>query len=236
MELSVIIPVYNQEENIEKNLTALKSCLSDQFKAFEIIAVNDGSTDNSLEILKSISFIRLISYSENRGKGYAVKRGVMAAQGKYIFFTDADLSYSPENFRPAVEVLKTEHTNGIIGIRSYKKSDYPPHRRLLSNAFSFFVKRLLKLNTKDSQCGFKGFEKTCARNIFSSLTVFRFGFDAELLLEAQNERLKLSSLPVHFTHFEASSVKPLKDSREMLFSLLKLKFRRRRLEKYRNKK
>jgi len=233
MELSVIIPVYNQQENIGKNLIKLKNCLSKSFIDFEIIAVNDGSSDQSLKILETLSFIRLISYPKNKGKGYAVRRGVMAARGKYIFFTDADLSYSPEEIYRATNILKEEKSDGIIGVRYFKQSDYPPIRRFLSDTFSSLVKFYLHLDIKDSQCGFKGFEKACARNIFANLTIFRFGFDMELLLEAQNEKLKISSLPVSFTHFPSSSLKLFKDSREMLFSLFKLKIRRARLEKYR---
>lgn len=236
MELSVIIPVYNQQENIGKNLIKLKNCLSGHFKDFEIIVVNDGSSDSSLKILKSISFIRLISYVKNRGKGYAIRRGVMAAKGKYIFYTDADLSYFPEDICRAVKILEDEKSDGIIGVRCFKKEDYSILRRFFSNSFSFFVNNILKLDAEDSQCGFKGFEKSCARNIFPRLTVFRFGFDVELLLEAQTLKLKLSKIPVRFVHFPSTSVKIFKDSGEMALSILKLRFRRLRLENYRQRK
>lgn len=234
MFLSVIIPVFNQEENIEKNLTLLQNCLLKDFESFEIIAVNDGSSDKSLEILKRLSFIQLISYPENRGKGYAIRRGVMAAKGKYIFFTDADLSYSPSYILCAIKLLNEDKSDAVLGVRRYIKEEYPMSRKLLSHVFSSFVKWLLKLETEDSQCGFKGFKKSLARNIFADLTIFRFGFDAEILLKAKELSLKLSFLPVHFTHFP-SSVRLLKDSREMLFSLFKLKHRRYRLEKYRQR-
>lgn len=224
-ELSVIIPVYNQEKNIEKNMIRLKACLEKKYNEFEIIAVNDGSCDKSLDILRRLKFVHVITYPKNRGKGYAVRRGVMAARGKYIFFTDADLSYSPNEIFRALRLLETEQSDGVIGVRNFKKSEYPPLRRFISDVFSFIVKNVLRLDFKDSQCGFKGFKKTCARNIFPRLTVFRFGFDVELLLEAKYDGLKLSALPVHFTHFESSSVKPFKDSREMLFSLFKIKKR-----------
>lgn len=236
MELSVIIPVYNQEDNIKKNMIRLERALESGFSNFEIIAVNDGSTDRSLEILKKLEFIRLVTYSKNRGKGYAVKRGVMAARGDYIFFTDADLSYSPSDISKAIDVLKYERSNGIIGIRSFKQSEYPFFRRLYSDTFSFIVNKMLRLDVTDSQCGFKGFERICARNIFSALTVFRFGFDAELLLEAKKFGFKLSVLPVHFTHFPSSSISPFKDSWEMLLSIFKIRIRSRRFEKYRNRK
>ncbi len=230
-EVSVIVPVYNQEENIGRNLKILKESLEKEFSDFEIIAVNDGSSDKSFEILKRTNFVRTVFCPENKGKGYAVRRGVMLARGEYIFFTDADLSYSPENIIKGINVIKTEKSDGVCGIRAYKNSEYPFFRRFSSSVFSFFAKSILKLNISDSQCGFKGFEKNAARNVFARLQTFRFGFDAELLFEAKKEGLKLSALPVHFTHFPSKSLKPLKDSGEMLFSLFKIKYGSRRREK-----
>lgn len=235
MEISVVIPVYNEEKNIREKLSALNETLKKSFKSYEIIAVNDGSCDRSLEALRELGFIRLITYGENRGKGYAVRRGVLFARGDYVFFTDADLSYSPENFLTAVNRLKREKSDYIIGIRADKKASYPPMRYFLSEAFSRAVSRALRLSASDTQCGFKGFEKRAARAVFPPLGTRRFGFDFELLYIADRLSLKKSSMSVSFTHSARTHVRLVRDSADMLASLLKLKFRSVYFEKHRPK-
>lgn len=232
MQLSVIIPIYNEEKTIKSSLLTLYNYLISSFKTFEIIAVNDGSTDNTLKILKTINFIRLISYEKNKGKGYAVKRGILLAKGEFLFFTDADLSFPPENILRGIFLLNSDKSEYVVGTRKNKKETYPLVRRILSKGFSNAVHFLLKLDINDTQCGFKGFRRTIAKNIFPRVQDTGFCFDIELLFLLKTENLKSSTLPVTFSHKDTSHIRIFRDSLNMFFSLLKIKFRSKKFERH----
>lgn len=223
VRISVVIPAYNEESVIGKTLCVYSEFLAANFDDFEIIAVDDGSRDKTKEIIQGFDRVICISYPKNRGKGYAVKRGVLRATGDYIFFTDADLSYGPENISRAVSLLEGELFAGVVGIRENLKRDYPIVRRVLSIAFAKFVKKMLNIDVADTQCGFKAFDKETGRQIFSALRIFDFGFDFEVIYLSKVFGKNLAKLPVSFIHRKASRVRLVSDAVRILKDLFYIK-------------
>lgn len=206
MEISLIIPAYNEEKQILNTLVSVIEYMEEKTAPYEIIVVNDGSRDKTAEMAKSLEpYIRLISYEENHGKGYAVAKGVKAAEGEYIFFTDADLSYSPD-YIYAGEKLLSGGAEMVIGKRDNKRSGYPLLRRQISKAYKNVAHRILPLEVEDCQCGFKGFRNSAAKRLFGDLKTEGFGFDTEILCRAQLYHMEIAQLPVVFQHKKNSKV------------------------------
>lgn len=227
MKISVVIPSYNEEMVIGRTLAEYRSFLAENFEEFEVIAVDDGSSDETRTIIQSFENVICISYPENRGKGYAVKRGFLRATGDYIFFTDADFSYSPANILRAVELFESCNCCGVVGVRENLKKDYPLLRRILSRAFSGLVTGVLKISVCDTQCGFKGFRRSMGKRIFSMLEVFDFGFDFEVIYLAQLMGGGIMELPVSFCHRMDSGVRLVRDGAGMVRDLFCIKRSRR---------
>ncbi len=207
MKISLILPAYNEENLIKNTITQCLSFFRENGFEYELIVVNDGSTDQTEQIIRSFKEVISVSYPSNRGKGYAVKRGILRATGDYIFFTDADLSYPLENIKKALELFRSTNASGVFGVRCNKNTDYPFFRRIISNLFQSLIHRLLNLNFSDTQCGFKSFDKHTARMIFSKCRIADFGFDVEIIYHISNQNLSLAPLPVTFTHRADSRVK-----------------------------
>ncbi|MBR5155152.1 MAG: glycosyltransferase [Clostridia bacterium] len=223
MKISVIIPAYNEEDIIAEMLSEYWSFLTNNFTEFEIIVVDDGSLDKTLEIAKSFENTICISYKKNKGKGYAVKRGFLRATGDYIFFTDADLSYSPENISRAISIFQKTKASGVMGIRTNIDRDYPFFRRLVSKIFAKLVRYVISTNVTDTQCGFKGFEKSTGKQIFSRSQIFDFGFDFEVIYLSGVLGKPLATLPVSFKHRKETKVHMLRDSVRILKDLIYIK-------------
>ncbi len=223
--ITVIIPAYNEEKRIAKTLQLIDKELSVGSMPYEILVVNDGSTDKTKEIVKSLEngHIRLLSYDENKGKGGAVSYGVKFAAGQYIIFTDADLAYSPKNIYKAVKML-AEGIDVVIGNRQAEKGEYPWHRKMMSFGFNSFVKMNLGLQEKDTQCGFKGFRYNAAQTIFEKMQLTGWGFDVEMLFIAKKLGYKIGALPVILHHNEkGSKVRVLQSSVEMAKEVMQVK-------------
>ena len=162
-KLSVVMPVYNQEEFIYRNLLEALKTFRRYGKNFEIVAVNDGSTDKTLDEMKLIkdSRLKVVSYEENKGKGYALKHGFSFVKGNVSTFMDADLDIHPKNLIGFFKYL--EEADMVIGSKRHKlsKVNYPVHRRFLSFFYHLFVNTLFKLNVKDTQSGLKLVKYEC---------------------------------------------------------------------------
>lgn len=206
--LSLIIPVYNAcdylEERTWRGIKEIKRALDN----FEIIFVNDGSTDRTLQILEKIKTddqrIKVLSYNKNRGKGYAVKMGILKAVGEFIFFTDADLPFGISPILEGCRMLKNENFDMILAQRS--KNFYSNlKRRFASRFFSFFVGLFFGLGTLDTQCGLKGFKREIAKDLFNKITRNDFTFDVEIIYLARKKKLKIGFLPVKPTGFSSST-------------------------------
>lgn len=230
MKVSLVIPAYNEEKNIQKTVLEYRKYMEETIEDFEIIVVNDGSTDKTLNVIKKIENVVCVSYQKNRGKGHAVKRGVLRAKGDYIFFTDADLSFSPECIGLALERLEKSKADIVVGERDRKRPGYTLVRRWASAILNFLLRHILGIRVSDSQCGFKGFERQTAREIFSETGCEGFGFDFEVLSIAENMGKVCESMPLDFKHNKSSKVSPVWDSFKMLGQIVVLSLKKRTVE------
>ncbi len=225
--ITIIVPAFNEELRITPTIDAILAALRRKTKDFEILVVNDGSTDNTKAVVESLENeqIKLLSYETNRGKGGAVKFGVEHARGDYIVFTDADLPYPPNNIHLACEKLASG-TAVVLGKREMKENggQYPWYRRVMSNGFGLLVKAVLHIKTKDTQCGFKAFRKEAAQDIFSRVTLSGWGFDMEVIFLAENLGYTTERLTVELFHDKKNSkINPVRDAIAMTKEVFKVK-------------
>jgi dolichyl-phosphate beta-glucosyltransferase len=228
--LSVIIPAFNEEKRLPPTLMEIFEYLTKQNFDSEIIVVSDGSTDRTCEIvedLKSkIKNLKLICEKENRGKGYAVKIGMLQARGKYRLFTDAD------NSTPISEIEKfwPEFEKGadiVVASRDIKGAILDPpqtlFRRFVGEVFKYLRKIIVGLwEIEDTQCGFKCFKGEVAEKIFPKAKIERFAFDPEILLIAKKMGFKIKEVPVYWKNDLQSKVK-FKSMVKMLIDLFKIR-------------
>ncbi|MBI2109887.1 glycosyltransferase family 2 protein [Candidatus Woesearchaeota archaeon] len=228
--ISVVIPAYNEEKNIKKTLDETSKFLEKEFPNYEIIVVNDGSTDLTRNIIEDYpnKKVILINNDKNRGKGYSVKQGVLKAKGKKIIFMDADLAYPPSNIKTLVDANKSAKVS--IGSRSVPGAIVevrpPLHRRIMAKVFLKLCALLMGLNYADTQCGIKCFDREVAKKIFQKQRIFGWGFDVELLFLAKKYNYKIAQVPIHLRKehsFQTSKLNPIKDPIKMFFDLLRIK-------------
>jgi len=230
MHLSVIIPAYNEAERIPSTLKAVDEYLRSQSYDYEILVVNDGSKDNTADVVRKaeafIKNLRLIDERENHGKGYVVRKGMLEAKGDYRLFTDADNSTSLDQ----IEKMWPEFEKGfdvVIGSRDIKGAELPvPQswlRMRLGDIFNIIVQITSGLwGMWDTQCGFKGFTKKAAEELFSRATIERWAFDVEILVLARKLRFRIQEIPVRWVNDPNSKVK-LSGMVKMLFEVLKIR-------------
>lgn len=219
-EFSLIIPAYNEAERIGKSLLSAKDYLADFFSSYEIIVVDDGSSDNTAEIAKNYSNnIKVFKLDRNSGKGAAVRRGMLEASGSYRVFSDADFSTPIYELKKIMDELKS-NADICIGSRAIRpeliKVHQPFFRELLGKTFNVFVQTLLFSGIKDTQCGFKGFKDYAAENIFSKAKIDGFGFDVEILYIAKKEGYKIAQVPVEWYNDDRTTVSPIKGVKAFL--------------------
>ncbi len=230
MHLSVVIPAYNEEKRLPKTLEAIDEYLRRQPYAYEILVVEDGSTDRTVEIVKEmlgkIKNLRLLQV-EHKGKGNAVRQGMLRATGDFRLFMDADNATSIDQ----VEKMWPELEKGyevIIGSRDIKGAviavAQPWWRRRLGDIFNLIVQIISGLwGIWDTQCGFKGFSAKAAHDIFSKAKISGWAFDVELLILAQKLSYKIKEIPVTWVNDPSSKVK-LRGMIQMLGELLEIRF------------
>lgn len=228
--LSVIIPAYNEEKRLPATLKSIDRYLQKQNFKSEIIVVSDGSKDRTDEIVremtKEIPNLRLIAVPENHGKGWGVRKGMLEARGRYRLFMDADNSTSIDQ----VEKMWPEFENGyqvVIGSRDLKGAVLDPpqplFRRFLGECFKILRKLIVGLwELEDTQCGFKGFTKEAAEEIFSKTKIDRWAFDVEVLVIAKKLGYRIKEIPVYWINDPHSKVK-LKGMVKMLLEIIKVR-------------
>lgn len=232
MLLSVIIPAYNEESRLLPILKAATAHFDEKFpKSFELIVVDDGSSDNTAEIARSYASdhpnASLLQYGRNRGKGYAVRHGMLAAKAEWRLFCDADLATPIEEFDVVYSKMLTDRSEIGIGSRPLRESHLlvhqPWYRELLGRLFNKVVQMLAVPGIQDTQCGFKIFSARAAKDIFSLCVLDRFAFDAEALYLAQRLGYKISEVPIRWSHKPGSKVSMIRDGSRMILDLLRIR-------------
>ncbi len=229
-EISLIIPVYNEEKRIKLTLSNCISYFKNKKINYEIIIVDDGSTDKTRLIVKDFSNknknIKLTKQRNNKGKGYSVKEDMLLARGDYLLFSDADLSTPIREVEKFIKVIKSGY-DIVIASRNMKGSiipiKQPFFRSFLGTIFPFIVSLLILPGYKDTQCGFKLFKKNVAKKIFNKQKINGFGFDVEILFIAKKHNYKTKELPVTWSNALGSKINPVKDSIRMLLDIFKIK-------------
>jgi dolichyl-phosphate beta-glucosyltransferase len=231
--LSVIVPVYNGELYIAKNLTALKQCLDSFLDSFEIIVVDDGSCDNTCKIVQDLPAPFLVRRFEvNCGKGAAVKEGMLASSGDFCFFIDADLPFNLNIIPFTLDLMRKNEYHIVIVDRTLPNSEYDVTqtfiRRKFSRLFSFFVRLLVTGGLFDTQCGFKAFRGDIARELFRLATCSGFSFDVEMLYVALKYNMVIRRIPARYSGSDATTFSLVSTSFEMVkdISTLRSKWRR----------
>lgn len=202
MLISVIIPMYNEEALIEQTINRLLALHFEDYN-FELIFSDDGSLDRCAEIVKTMALnhpnIHLIGNKINRGKGAAIREGVLAAKGEIILYTDCDLAYGIEQMEAIAKELKTSEADIVIGSRNIHPNGHDGFswfRKMTSKMYMKMVSLYTKCGVSDSQTGLKCFKGAVAKNIFSHCIVNRFAFDLEVLLLAKQFGYSISEFPV----------------------------------------
>ncbi|MGZ3864928.1 MAG: glycosyltransferase [Bacteroidia bacterium] len=227
--LSVIIPSYNSAAVLKNNLPYLINYLKEKKYDFEILVVDDGSNDNGVtkKVAEELACIYLCN-EKNTGKGESVRKGMLAATGRFRIFTDADIPFNAEAIEQFLYYLDQKEFHLAIGDRTLTESSYfnskSGLRNTASKAFSFFVGRFVAGGMFDTQCGIKGFRAEVAKDIFSVSRVKGFTFDVELLYIALKRNYDIKRLPVTLRSQEGQSVKLLLHSFTMMVDLMKIKF------------
>jgi dolichyl-phosphate beta-glucosyltransferase len=230
--ISVIIPAYNEAVRISSTLTRMDEYLRGRFRDFELIVVNDGSSDNTEDVVRSamttIPSIKYAGYEKNRGKGYAIRRGIALSRGDIVLISDADLSTPIEE----VEKLLLRYQGGydvVIGSRGLEESSImvrqPWWREFMGKTFNRLVRMLLLTEFRDTQCGFKLFNGAIARELFGRTTIDRFAYDVEILSLGMKAGYRISEVPVQWFNSPGSRVRPLRDSFQMAKDLIRIRLR-----------
>ena len=214
MKFSVIIPCYNESQDIVKNAEIVKNYLNSKNIDYELLLVNDGSKDNTKEVIESIPGVKALSYDVNRGKGGAVKYGIENATGDYVLFMDADLSTDLSAIDKVVE--EAPNYNMIVGSRHAKdsvlKKKQPALRVFIGWCCRVLVRMVFHTKLKDTQCGFKAMRTDVAKKIAEKQLVNKFAFDVEYIYIAKLNSLTMKEIGVIWSDDRTSTVSPFKSS------------------------
>ena len=229
--------MYNESSIIHEALETFSSYMAKTFEDWELIFVDDGSADGCGNAVAAAhekdERIRLCQYTPNRGKGYAVRTGVLAAQGDLILFTDCDNAYGTEALGKLAQTLSDTGSDIVVGSRNLSKDGYEgytPLRKLASKTYIQVISVAAGFKLSDSQCGIKGFRHDIAKKIFSHCEVDRFAFDLEVILIAMKLKASIAEMPVKIINHRESTVHVLRDSVKMLRDVRKMKKRIKKQE------
>jgi dolichyl-phosphate beta-glucosyltransferase len=239
--LSVIIPAFNEQERIADSLYLIKDYLSKQSYRSEIIVVDDGSSDLTMEIVKFIDIYgreikeqdegTILENIKNVGKGFSVARGMIKARGKLVLFSDADLSTPIEEIEKLLPHIN-EGYSIVIGSRGMTESiveKKPFHREIISNTLNIIVKLLAVSGIQDTQCGFKLYTRDAAQRVALLQRIYGFAFDIEHLYIARKLHFKIKEVPVKWDHKDGSKVDLVKESIRMILDMIKIRYLHRNL-------
>lgn len=236
-EITLIIPMYNENKIIEDTANTLSSYMSRHFESYEILFSDDGSIDGCGDTVRKMNlpFVRVVGYRENQGKGCAIRTAVAEAEGKVVMFTDADLAYGTDVIRKAYDSLtRDESASMLIGSRNLSKDGYDGYtamRKLMSKIYIKVLGTVGGFKLSDSQCGCKAFRNSAAKKIFALCKVNGFAFDFESILWAQTLGYKIIEMPVKIINHRESTVRVFNDTVKMLKDLFRIRRRVRKESK-----
>jgi dolichyl-phosphate beta-glucosyltransferase len=232
VQLSVVIPVYNEERNIRETLRRIEAFLSLKNISWEVCVVSDGSKDGTVDVLEDVRRtkpqlpLKILRSDSNHGKGFASRRGMLEARGRYVLLTDADLS-APIKESDRLTAALEKGADVAIGSRAVREKDCDVRqslkRHISGRIFNFFVQLLVLPGIRDSQCGFKCFTRAAAQKLFSAQKLDGFSFDAEVLYLARKNGYKIAEVPVMWSQGADSRISLFRDSFRMLKDLFKIK-------------
>jgi dolichyl-phosphate beta-glucosyltransferase len=230
--LSVVVPAYNEQERLPGSLPRLHAYYEAQGYSYDIVVVSDGSTDGTNEAVREFAkdheHVRLIEYSPNRGKGYAVRLGMLEATGDLVLFCDADLATPQEETEKLLEHMK-QGADVAIGSRPLRESRLEKHqpfyREFLGRAFNHAVQALAISGIQDTQCGFKIFTNGAAQAVFRRCKMDGFSFDFEALMIARDLGYRIDEVPIRWSHVDGSKVVLFRDGPRMIRDLVRLRLK-----------
>lgn len=228
IKLSIVVPAFNEAKIIKKSLRKIFKYLSSQKYTWEIVVSDDGSVDKTPEIVKGFrnKKLRLVRSAENQGKGGALKKGILASSGDHIIFMDADLSVPLSNIKHFLEVLEKE--GGVATASRRVKGakilvHQPWHRETMGRVFTFLSRITTNTNILDFTCGFKGFTRESAKDIFTKSLIKRWAYDTEILFLAKKMDYPIRELPVFWRNRADTRVRLTGVIFETLLDLAKIR-------------
>lgn len=228
--LSVVIPIYNEEKIVKKNVLTIIKYLDHKVPSWEIILVNDGSSDKTLEVVKKLKEklknVTIVNLKNNMGKGAAIRNGMKIVKGDYVVFMDIDLATPLKHLESLLKYLSSGY-DVVIGTRRAKKSKVivpqPRIREFLGTGFTFITRLILATNVSDFTCGFKGFSKVASKKVFPKAKIDRWSFDAEILFLAKKYELKITEVPVIWKDRRETRVRLWPDMPQSFFDLIRIR-------------
>lgn len=228
-DVSIIVPAFDEQERLGDSIDRILSYLAASDVNGELIVVDDGSGDETAAIAKAAcakfpeADTKVIRYAENRGKGFAVKTGLLAASADIALFSDADLSTPIEEMPKLIDPIKNGTYDLTFGSRALDRSligtHQPWRREQGGRVINLIIKTMSGLPFFDTQCGFKAFNMIRFRPLLELMTIDRFGFDVEFLFVAKHHGLRLEEIPVRWNNVEGSKVSVFRDTRRMFSEL-----------------
>lgn len=225
--LSIIIPAHNEESRLPRTLEQVFAFLEKQSYLSEVIVVENGSTDRTLELMQEFAASHsnmIVAHENQRGKGNAVRRGMLEARGKYRFICDADLSMPIDEINkflpPAVDdfdiVIASREAPGAV------RFNEPSYRHLGGRAINLAIRFLILPGLNDTQCGFKCFRADAAEYLFRRQTLMGWSFDIELLYLARRKKMRVKEIPIHWYFDADSKVNAVRDALRMLGDIFRI--------------
>lgn len=229
--LSVIVPAYNEEKRVAPTIVAIESYLASTGREWELLIVDDGSIDSTIAVAEATfadrERSRVVRSPRNRGKGAAVRRGMLASRGRYRLFADADNSTPIAQVEKLLRAMRQRGCDVAIASRAMRESRLevrqPMHREFMGRVFNLVVQTIALPGIVDTQCGFKLFSERAAKAIFPHQKLDGFSFDVEILMRARREGFMIVEVPVHWIDHASSRVSPLRDSFRVLRDTLWLR-------------
>ena len=227
---SIVIPAYNEGERLGATLEKVLAYVRSQGWNSEVIVVNDGSRDNTADLVREFAaknpVLRLVENPGNRGKGYAVRNGILNSRGEIVIFSDADLS-SPIEEMPKLMAAIAGGADIAIGSR-WLQADLQTqrqslHRQLFGRIFNGLNRMILGLKYKDTQCGFKAFTRRAAQKILPLQRIERWGFDPEILFLARKFGFRVAEIPVRWGHVGGTRINPVVDGARMFQEMVRIR-------------